>query len=82
MTPRLHQLHHSTFQPETGTNYGNVQVIWDRLFGTCLAAPDSARASFALGLDEFSTAGAQDPVLLIAAPFLAPDHRAGDKPAA
>jgi sterol desaturase/sphingolipid hydroxylase (fatty acid hydroxylase superfamily) len=77
MTPRLHQLHHSTWQPETDTNYGNILVIWDRIFGTYLPAPDTPRAGFALGLDTFPAQKAQDPFLLIASPFLGPDLRDG-----
>jgi sterol desaturase/sphingolipid hydroxylase (fatty acid hydroxylase superfamily) len=79
MTPRLHQLHHSTWQPETDTNYGNVLNIWDRLFGTFLAAPEMLRQGFALGLEEFPKAKAQDPFLLLASPFLAADQRDGVK---
>jgi sterol desaturase/sphingolipid hydroxylase (fatty acid hydroxylase superfamily) len=75
MTPRLHQLHHSTWQPETDTNYGNVLNIWDRLFGTFLAPPPVPRAGFALGLEEFPVKKAQDPFLQLASPFLAADQR-------
>lgn len=75
MTPRLHQLHHSTWQPETDTNYGIILTIWDRLFGTYLAAPNQLRPGFALGLDEFPVAKAQDPFLQLASPFLAFDQR-------
>ncbi|MFM2390644.1 MAG: hypothetical protein RLZZ437_2199, partial [Pseudomonadota bacterium] len=73
MTPRLHRLHHSTWQPETDTNYGNILVIWDRLFGTFLAAPDNVRAGFLLGLDSFPAQQAQDPFALIASAFLPAD---------
>jgi sterol desaturase/sphingolipid hydroxylase (fatty acid hydroxylase superfamily) len=74
-TPSLHQLHHSSLQIETDTNYGNVLMIWDRLFGTYLAAPSTPRPGFTLGLDEFPQQKAQDPFLLLASPFLSPDHR-------
>ncbi|MDE2384823.1 MAG: sterol desaturase family protein [Alphaproteobacteria bacterium] len=33
-TPRLHRVHHSAFEPQTNSNYGNVFTAWDRLFGT------------------------------------------------
>ncbi len=75
MTPRLHQLHHSTHQPETDTNYGNVLVIWDRLFGTYLPARATPRPGFRLGLDEVPAPRAQDPFLMLAAPFLPHDLR-------
>jgi sterol desaturase/sphingolipid hydroxylase (fatty acid hydroxylase superfamily) len=75
MTPRLHQLHHSRWRKETDTNYGNILVVWDRLFGTYLAAPDSVRPGFALGLDEFPQKTAQDPFLQMASPFIPIDDR-------
>lgn len=34
VTPRMHWLHHSRWQPETDSNYSSVLSIWDRLFGT------------------------------------------------
>jgi sterol desaturase/sphingolipid hydroxylase (fatty acid hydroxylase superfamily) len=35
-TPSLHRWHHSRDPRETNTNYGNVTMIFDRLFGTYL----------------------------------------------
>lgn len=34
VTPNLHQVNHHDRQPYTDTNYGDVLIIWDRLFGT------------------------------------------------
>ena len=34
VTPRMHWLHHSRWQPETNSNYASVLSVWDRLFGT------------------------------------------------
>jgi len=34
VTPRIHAIHHSAYQPETDSNFGTVLTIWDRLFGT------------------------------------------------
>ena len=34
VTPAVHAMHHSSYQPETDSNYGAVLTIWDRLFGT------------------------------------------------
>jgi sterol desaturase/sphingolipid hydroxylase (fatty acid hydroxylase superfamily) len=75
MTPRLHQLHHSTWQPETDTNYGNVLVIWDQLFGTYRRALPTPRHGFALGLEEVPAHKAQDPLLMIVSPFVRHDLR-------
>ena len=33
-TPELHRWHHSPVRPETDTNFGEVTVVWDRIFGT------------------------------------------------
>jgi sterol desaturase/sphingolipid hydroxylase (fatty acid hydroxylase superfamily) len=42
-TPELHRLHHSRRPEELGTNYGDVLIVWDALFGTRRApAPRSA----------------------------------------
>jgi sterol desaturase/sphingolipid hydroxylase (fatty acid hydroxylase superfamily) len=34
VTPRMHWVHHSRWQPETDSNYASVLSIWDRIFGT------------------------------------------------
>jgi len=34
VTPNMHCIHHSSHQPETDSNYGQVLSLWDRLFGT------------------------------------------------
>lgn len=33
-TPELHRLHHSNRPEELDTNYGDVLIVWDTLFGT------------------------------------------------
>jgi sterol desaturase/sphingolipid hydroxylase (fatty acid hydroxylase superfamily) len=54
MTPSLHRLHHSTFQAETDSNYGNVFSFWDRLFGTYRGETIQPGGSFRFGLDDVS----------------------------
>ena len=34
VTPRFHQLHHSSVHEHLDTNYGGMFSIWDRIFGT------------------------------------------------
>jgi len=34
VTPKFHQLHHSSVHEHLDTNYGGMFTIWDRLFGT------------------------------------------------
>ena len=33
-TPDLHRYHHSSLPAETDSNFGNLLIVWDRLFGT------------------------------------------------
>ncbi len=51
VTPSMHKVHHSRFQPETNSNYTSLFSIWDRLFGSF-----QMRSNFReiqLGLDGF-----------------------------
>lgn len=34
VTPFMHKLHHSRWQPETDSNYSSLLSIWDRVFGS------------------------------------------------
>lgn len=34
VTPAMHKVHHSRFQPETDSNYGNIFLVFDRLLRT------------------------------------------------
>lgn len=54
VTPRMHWVHHSRWQPETDSNYSSIFSIWDRLFGTLRLRRDPA--TLALGLDGYSPA--------------------------
>lgn len=48
VTPDFHRRHHSAWQPETDSNYGEVLTLWDQLFRS--AAPDNAPVErFGLG---------------------------------
>lgn len=51
VTPRMHRVHHSRWQPETDSNYAAVLSLWDRLFGTL--TPDRPPSRIAVGLDGF-----------------------------
>jgi sterol desaturase/sphingolipid hydroxylase (fatty acid hydroxylase superfamily) len=48
-TPDLHRWHHSPFAVETDTNYGEVTVVWDRLFGSYVFHARGARLNLGLG---------------------------------
>jgi sterol desaturase/sphingolipid hydroxylase (fatty acid hydroxylase superfamily) len=52
VTPRWHLLHHSSYQPQTDSNYGTVFSFWDRLFGTEGHTEDYRASDFEIGLRE------------------------------
>lgn len=52
VTPDMHKVHHSNWQPETDSNYSTVLSIWDRLAGTFRLRPDPRTIVF--GLKEFT----------------------------
>lgn len=60
VTPNMHSLHHSSWQPETDSNYGQVFSFWDRLFGTYSAAPREGYDAMRIGLDEIRDERASD----------------------
>ena len=65
-TPRIHRVHHSSYAPQTDSNYGGFFTIWDRLFGTfCTETPTH------LGLDDIVLTGknSRDFDTLIVDPF-------------
>ena len=48
----MHSIHHSSHQPETDSNYGQVFSGWDRLFGTYTAEAKTDRRNREIGLKE------------------------------
>src|SRR6185295_16050267 len=65
VTPDLHRVHHSTWRPETNSNFGAVFPIWDVIFGTFRAAPRDGHEGMRLGLDEVRGADAHRPLWLL-----------------
>jgi len=53
VTPAMHKVHHSRWQPETDSNYSSMFSFWDRL-GKTFRLHDPLR-TLRLGLDEFDT---------------------------
>ncbi len=49
VTPRMHWVHHSDYQPETDSNFSSVFSFWDRVFGSFRVVADPTRLT--LGLD-------------------------------
>jgi sterol desaturase/sphingolipid hydroxylase (fatty acid hydroxylase superfamily) len=52
VTPNLHRIHHSTYQPETDSNFSAVFPLWDILFGTFRTKTIVPSQSMELGLEE------------------------------
>jgi sterol desaturase/sphingolipid hydroxylase (fatty acid hydroxylase superfamily) len=53
VTPNMHKVHHSRFQPETDSNYGNILSLFDRAFRTFTPTERSARVEY--GLDQWKS---------------------------
>ena len=51
VTPNMHRVHHSRWQPETDSNYSSLFSFWDRMARTFRLNPKPE--SIRLGLDEF-----------------------------
>ena len=52
VTPAMHKVHHSRWQPETDSNYSSLLSIWDRVFRSFRLREDPSTIQF--GLDEFA----------------------------
>ena len=50
VTPDMHLVHHSTERTEHDRNFGFALSIWDRIFGTYLAAPRRGIGDMTVGL--------------------------------
>jgi sterol desaturase/sphingolipid hydroxylase (fatty acid hydroxylase superfamily) len=58
VTPRVHQIHHSAWRPQTDSNYGQIFTFWDRLFGT-YTSPTVVSCPTRFGLEAFRSADEQ-----------------------
>jgi len=67
VTPWMHYVHHSRWQPETDSNYTSFLSIWDRLFGTFKLRDKPAEIS--LGLDHYEEREWRRLPGMLAAPF-------------
>lgn len=76
VTPNMHCLHHSAWQPETDSNYGQLFSFWDRLFGTYSVAPRAGYDAMKIGLNEIPAEQAADIVWQMKLPALPSDLRA------
>jgi len=69
ITPDLHRIHHSSYQPETDSNYGFSLSWWDKLFKTYCAKPKQDQSSMPIGLNGFRDPGELGFLQLLALPF-------------
>jgi sterol desaturase/sphingolipid hydroxylase (fatty acid hydroxylase superfamily) len=69
VTPAMHHVHHSARREETDSNYGDVILLWDRLFGTCRTLPLAEVRQARIGLGDADDAGAGRLLVQLAAPF-------------
>ena len=65
VTPDLHRVHHSSWQPETDSNFGAVFPVWDLIFRTFRAQPRDGHETMQLGLDEVRSPQAHRPLWLL-----------------
>lgn len=68
VTPHMHKVHHSRWQPETDSNYSTIFSWWDRLLGTFRL--HNPLHTIRLGLDEFDSEEDQKISGLIKTPFI------------
>ena len=68
VTPNMHKVHHSNWQPETDSNYSTVFSVWDRLARTLRMRSDPKTIVF--GLEEFTAPGWQGLWGMLKTPFV------------
>jgi sterol desaturase/sphingolipid hydroxylase (fatty acid hydroxylase superfamily) len=68
VTPDMHKVHHSNWQPETDSNFSTVLSIWDRMARSFRMRPDLQAIVF--GLEEFNDSSWQTWFGLWKTPFI------------
>jgi len=69
VTPDMHRIHHSSYQPETDSNYGFSISCWDRLFKTYCAQAQKPQTEITIGLNGFRATAEVSFAKLLALPF-------------
>ena len=69
VTPDMHRIHHSAWQPETDSNYGATLSFWDRAFGTYRIKTDDALTAMRIGLEDYRDERASSLRWLMVQPF-------------
>lgn len=71
-TPNLHKIHHDQDQHYTDSNFADIFILWDRIFGTFKYKPAD---QIKLGLEEFEEERKQTFWYLLKAPFLSIERK-------
>ncbi len=66
-TPNIHKVHHDKDQHYTDSNYADIFILWDRIFGTYKYKPAE---DINIGLEEFNEAQKQTFWYLMKSPFI------------
>jgi len=69
VTPDLHRVHHSSYQPETDSNFSAVFPVWDILFGTFKVTPREVQKKMSLGLEQVRDGRTNNILWLMMSPF-------------
>jgi sterol desaturase/sphingolipid hydroxylase (fatty acid hydroxylase superfamily) len=78
VTPAMHRIHHSAWQPETDSNYGATFSWWDWLFRTYRMKPAPEIAAMRLGLAECRDRRTTSLLWLLLLPFRSLGHASGE----
>ncbi|MFZ9387267.1 MAG: sterol desaturase family protein [Chitinophagaceae bacterium] len=77
ITPNIHKVHHDQNQYYTDSNFADIFVFWDKLFGTYKQVPVT---SLNYGLKEFDSNQKQTFWYLLISPFINIKRNTSDKP--
>lgn len=69
VTPGLHRIHHSSYQPETDSNFSAVFPVWDIIFGTFRTKTRISQQEMEIGLEEVRDERANKMSWLLSSPF-------------
>ncbi len=76
VTPDMHKIHHSRWQPETDSNYSTVLSIWDRIARSFRMRSDPKTVEFGLG--QFDGPKWQTVGGMLTTPFITPPQSDAD----
>lgn len=68
VSPNMHRVHHSRWQPETDSNFASIFSFWDRLAGTFRQREDPHEIVF--GLEGYDEDARQSVIGMLQTPFL------------